>query len=413
MTDTVENTHTVEEADSAENVEIAGTDPGAILFGHAVARSPQATYDHLRRTCPVARSDFAGNGSVYISRYEDVCWALRHPEVFTSEGDGLTIGEQPLIPLQVDPPRHTQYRRFLNPRFVPREIERLEPEVRTLVRRLLDGFADRGHCDFHEEFATPLPSGIFLALMGLPMSDLPVFLRWRDNTIRPDVDPLDFDGAAEIRRQTAREISDYFRAAIAERRANPDEGLLSQIVHGEVAGRELTETELLGIAHLLLLGGLDTVTATLDCMVVFLANNPDFRRQLVEDPSRIPGAIEELLRWETPVMVLPRQVAQPFELGGVQLEAGDNVTLVLGAANLDDEEFGDASVRLGRDPNRHVAFGGGHHLCLGAHLARLEIRVALEEFHARIPDYRISEGAELRFSPGIRQAEQLLLEWDS
>ncbi|MBV8162191.1 MAG: cytochrome P450 [Acidimicrobiia bacterium] len=393
--------------DTAESL-----DPGERLFGHAVAAAPQETYDRLRRTCPVARSEFGGKGSVYISRYDDVCWALRHPEVFTSEGDAIAIGEQPLIPLQVDPPRHTQYRRFLNPRFVPREIERLEPDVRALVRTLLDGFADRGHCDFHDEFATPLPSGIFLALMGLPMSDLAMFLRWRDNTIRPDVDPLDFDGAAAIRKQTAHEISDYFRAAIAERRADPDDALLSQIVHGEVGGRALTETELLGIAHLLLLGGLDTVTATLDCMVVFLATHPEFRQLLVDDPGRIPGAIEELLRWETPVMVLPRTIATAVELGGVALEPGDNVALVLGAANLDDEEFGDTEVRLGRDPNRHVAFGGGHHLCLGAHLARLELRVAFEELHARIPDYRIGESAELRFSPGIRQAESLLLEWD-
>ena len=393
--------------DTAESV-----DPGAILFGHGVAAAPQETYDRLRRACPVSRSDFNGHASVYLTRYEDVCWAFRHPEVFSSEGDALSIGEQPLIPLQVDPPQHTDYRRFLNPRFVPREINRLEPDVRALVRELLDGFADRGRCDFHEEYATPLPSGIFLALMGLPMDDLPQFLQWRDNTIRPDVDPLDFEGAAAIRKQTAHEISDYFRSAIADKRVNPDDRLFSEIIHGRVAGRELTETELLGIAHLLLLGGLDTVTATLDCMIVYLANHPDFRRQLVDDPGRIPQAVEELLRWETPVMVIPRTVAKEVEIGGVTLQPGDIATLVLGAANLDDDEFGDAGVRFGRDPNRHVAFGGGNHLCLGAHLARLEVRIALEEFHARIPEYRIQEGAELQVSPGIRQAERLQLEWD-
>ncbi len=408
MTDTAA---TAETADSAEAP--ASMDPGAELFGHAVADAPQALYDRMRRGCPVARSDFAGQGSVYISRYDDVCWALRHHEYFSSAGDALSIGEQPLIPLQVDPPEHTQYRRFLNPRFVPREIERLEPDVRTLVRQLLDGFADRGHCDFHEEFATPLPSGIFLALMGLSMDDLPQFLRWRDDTIRPDVDPLDFDGAAAIRQQTARQISDYFRAAIADKRANPDDRLFSEIIHGHIDGREFTETELLGIAHLLLLGGLDTVTATLDCMIVYLANHPDFRRQLVDDPGRIPAAVEELLRWETPVMVLPRTVAKEVEMQGVTLRPGDNVTLVIGAANLDEDEFGDPGVRLGRDPNRHVAFGGGNHLCLGAHLARLELRVALEEFHARIPDYRLQAGAKPRFSPGIRQAEHLLLAWET
>jgi cytochrome P450 len=392
--------------DTAESI-----DPAQLLFMSDM-RAPQEMFNTLRGKCPVARHDFMGQNTVYISRYEDVCWAMRHPEYFSSE-DTMEIGEQPLIPLQVDPPRHTQYRRLLNPRFVPREIEKLEPDMRTLVRRLLDGFADRGHCDFHEEFATPIPSGIFLALMGLPMSDLPMFLRWRDNTIRPDVEPGDLEGAATIRRETAHEISEYFRTAIAERReAAPDDRLLSQIIHSTIDGRQLDETELLGIAHLLMLGGLDTVTATLDCMVTYLANHPDRRQQLIDDPGRIPAVIEELMRWETPVMIVPRIVKQDMELGGVSLHAGDGVNLVLGAANLDDDEFADPSVDFDRDPNRHVAFGGGHHLCLGAHLARLELRVALEEFHSRIPDYRIVAGAELRFSPGIRQAEHLPIEWD-
>ncbi|TMK88436.1 MAG: cytochrome P450 [Actinobacteria bacterium] len=393
--------------DTAESI-----DPGALLFMGDAATAPHDTYNKLRRTCPVTRTAFLGQPTVYLSRYEDVCWAMRHPEYFSSENEQMKIGEQPLIPLQVDPPRHTQYRRLLNPRFVPREIEKLESDVRKLVRELLDGFADRGHCDFHEEFATPLPSGIFLALAGLPMSDLPTFLRWRDNTIRPDVDPGDLERAAAIRAETAHEVSEYFRAAIAEKRADPDDRLLSQIVHSSIDGRPLTETELLGIAHLLLLGGLDTVTATLDCMVVYLANHPDRRRVLVDDPGRIPAAVEELLRWETPVMIVPRAVKQDMELGGVHLSAGDGVTLVLGAANLDEDEFADPSVDFDRNPNKHVAFGGGHHLCLGAHLARLELRVALEELHARIPDYRMAPEAELKFSPGIRQAERLLLEWD-
>jgi cytochrome P450 len=388
-------------------------DPGAMLFASDVAVSPHETYDTVRRRCPVARSDFAGETSTYISRYEDVWWALRHPEYFTSEDDSMELGEQPLLPLQVDPPQHTKYRRLLNPRFLPREIGRLEPDVRTLVTRLIDAFADRGHCDFHEEFATPLPSGIFLALMGLPRSDLPMFLRWRDDAIRPDVDPTDFEGAMEIRRKAAHEISEYFRRAIAEHRARPpDDRLLSQIVHFTIDGNELSEKELLGMSHLLLLGGLDTVTATLDCMIAHLATHPERRHQLLDDPARIPAAIEELLRWETPVTVLPRVVKQDLEMSGVQLHAGERITLVLGAANLDEEEFVETEVDFGRDPNRHLAFGGGNHLCLGAHLARLELRVALEELHARIPDYRIPEGVELQVSPGIRQADRLPLEWD-
>jgi cytochrome P450 len=386
------------------------------LFEPGVADDPHGAYAHLRAACPVARSEADGTALVLISRYEDVQWALRHPEHVTSAGGNLQLGEQPLIPLEVDPPEHTEYRRVLNPRFTPKAIAVLEPAVRSLVRELLDTFAARGSCDFHNELATPLPSGIFLALMGLPMDDLPQFLQWRDNTIRPDVAPGDIEGAQRLRAETAAAISDYFRGAIAERRADPDDSLLSSIVHAELGGpdgpRPLDEAELLGICHLLLLGGLDTVTATLDCMITYLVGRPDVRRQLVEDPGLIPGAVEELLRYLTPVMVVPRTIAHDLTLQGVDLMAGDGVALVLGAANGDEDMFGPLSVDLHRENSKHVAFGAGHHLCLGAHLARLELRVALEELHARIPEYRFPEGFSPSFSTGIRQADPLLLEFD-
>ena len=386
------------------------------LFQPGVADDPHDAYTHLRRNCPVARSEMDGTALALISRYDDVQWGLRHPEHLTSAGGNLQLGEQPLLPLEVDPPLHTAYRRILNPRFTPKAIAVLEPNVRSLVRELLDGFAGRGSCDFHAELATPLPSGLFLALMGLPMDDLPQFLQWRDNTIRPDVEMGDIEGAQRIRRETGVAISDYFRGAIAASRANPDDSLLSAVVHASLGApdgeRPLDEAELLGICHLLLLGGLDTVTASLDCMVTYLVQNPDVRRQLVDDPSLIPAAVEELLRFLTPVMVVPRTVAHDLTLQGVDLLAGDGVALVLGAANGDEEAFGPPEVDLHRETNKHVAFGAGHHLCLGAHLARLELRVALEELHARIPDYWFPEGFEPHFSTGIRQADPVLLEFD-
>ena len=382
------------------------------VFSLETADAPHQAYRDLRSQCPVARTEMMGNPVVMVSNYEDVHWAMRHPEYFTSEGGSLELGEQPLLPLQVDPPLHTAYRRMLNPQFVPKEIQKLEPEVRKLVNELIDGFASRGSCDFHEEFATPLPSGIFLALMGLPFEDMPKFLQWRDDSIRPAVEPGDFEGAARIRLETARAISDYFREKIAYWQANPDDdGLFAKIVNSEVEGRPLTEPELLGICHLLLLGGLDTVTATLDCMIVHLARNPADRQRLVDNPASIPNAVEELLRHETPVMVVPRTIAQDFELGGVQLKKDDSVTLMIGAANDDETAFGDCALDLDREQNRHLAFGSGHHLCLGAHLARLELRVALEELHRRLPDYRIPDGVDIHFSPGIRQADRLPLEF--
>ena len=409
------DTNTATDAATGGTTATDAVDPSVVLFG-APADAPHEGYRQLLEECPVARANgtLDPTETVYISGYDDVCWAVRHPEIFSSAG-AVEIGqEQPLIPLQQDPPLHTSYRRLLNPPFTPKRIATLEPDVRRLVVELIDAFADRGHCDFNDEFATPLPSTIFLRLMGLPLSDLPMFLQWRDNIVRPDVDPADFDAAEEIRARTGKEIKTYFEAAIDAAKADPGEGLLGELVHAEFEGRELTRDELLGISQLMLLGGLDTVTATLDCMITYLARHPERRRQLVEDPGVIPTAVEEMLRAETPVQVIARTVAQPVNVHGVDLKAGDPVMLVLGAANVDATVFGDpTSVDFDRDAARHVAFGGGNHRCVGAHLARLELRVALEEFHRRIPDYRIADDEEVHFSPGIRQASKLPLVWDT
>jgi cytochrome P450 len=166
------------------------------------------------------------------------------------------------------------------------------------------------------------------------------------------------------------------------------------------------------MCHLLMLGGLDTVTATLDCMVSYLAEHPDRRRALADDPALVDTVVEELLRAETPVVMVPRVVAQDATIAGVDVKAGDHAVIILGAADTDGAEFPDAeSVVFDREKNRHVAFGAGPHRCLGSHLARMELRVAIEEFHKRIPDYRIQDDVDLHFSPAIRQAADLRLEW--
>jgi cytochrome P450 len=387
------------------------TDPAMELFSPETADAPQQAYRDLRAKCPVARSTMGVNGaSVLISSFEELNWALKHPEYFSSE-DAVAIGnDRPLIPLQIDPPDHAKYRRLLDPEFSPKKMAALEPDFRVLVNQVIDKFADEGECDFHEDFATPLPSTFFLRLTALPLSDLPVFLQWRDNIIRPDVEPGDFDAATEIRAATGREIYAYFEKALDERSAQRDDGLLSRLLDAEIEGHSLTREELLDICYLLIIAGLDTVTATLDCFVHRLARHPEERRRLVDDLSLAPAVVEEYMRFESPVMVTPRTVKQDVTVGGVELHAGDNVTLVLGAGNLDDAEFENPdTVAFDRGRNRHLSFGGGAHRCLGSHLARLEVRVALEEWHRRIPDYRIPEGADFHFSPGIRQTNALPL----
>jgi cytochrome P450 len=385
-----------------------------MLFEPGVANDPHPAYARMRSECPVQRgAGWDGHPNVIVSRYEDVIWALKHPEVFSSAPEAVNIGqEQKLIPLQVDPPEHAKYRRFLDPEFSPKRMAALEPEVRTLVNTLIDKFFDRGSANVHEELATPLPSGVFLALMGLPMSDLAMFLQWRDDTIRPDVPPNDFEAATAVRERVGHEITAYFDTMVEERRANPDDTLLSRIAQGQVDDRLLTREETLGICHLLMLGGLDTVTATLDCALAYLAANPERRRAVVDDPALAAVAVEELLRHQSPVMMVIRILKEDCELGGQQLEAGDHAMILIGSANSDDTEFADATgVDLERESNRHLAFGAGPHRCLGSNLARVELRVALEEWHRRIPDYRIAEGTELTYSLGIRQTAELPLVW--
>src|SRR5258706_2712128 len=182
----------------------------------------------MQPECRVKRSrGLLGGHSVNVSRYEDVMWALRHPEVFSSN-DVVNIGnDMPLIPLSVDPPDHRKYRRLLDPEFSPTKMAALEPESRALVNRIIDEFVARGECEFHEDFATPLPSTIFLALVGLPQSDLPQFLRWRDDTIRPAA--RNEEEAQRIREAAGQAINDYFVAALEEKTANPDDRLLTRV----------------------------------------------------------------------------------------------------------------------------------------------------------------------------------------
>ncbi|BBU22312.1 cytochrome P450 [Mycobacterium xenopi] len=367
---------------------------------------PQPMYKALRESAPVFRSPQA----VVLSRLSDIEMALKHTELFSSNMDAVDLGNlRPLIPLQIDPPEHAKYRRILDPLFTPREMARREPEVTKLVNEMIDGFADRGECDFHAEFAVPLPCTVFLQLLGLPLEDLDKFLAWKDGVIRPE-GVRGYEKHGQAAAPAARQIYDYFERAIDDHIAHPRDDVLSALIAADVEGQPLSREELLDICFLFLIAGLDTVTDSLDCFFVYLARHPEQRRLLVEQPDILPSAIEELLRWETPVPGVARVAMQDVEVGGCPISKGERVSPLLGAANTDPAEFPDPEVvDFRRNPNRHRAFGAGPHRCLGSHLARMELRVALHEFHRRIPDYEIPPGTELKYTRGLRSVEALPL----
>jgi cytochrome P450 len=231
----------------------------------------------------------------------------------------------------------------------------------------------------------------------------------KDGIIRPGHVTGTAEGSAPAQahqQQVADSIYEYFDKVLDERRLAPRDDLVSRFMSAEVDGATLSREDILDICFLFLIAGLDTVTATLDCMFSFLAQHPEHRRQLVEDPDVIPSAIEELLRWETPVMLVARAAVEDTMLGGCPVSRGDSVILMLGSANTDEDEVDDADlVRFDREVNRHIAFGGGIHRCLGSHLARMELRVALREWHRRIPEYSVRPGHTLVYTPSIRSIE--------
>lgn len=390
---------------SVSSEKAADFDPREFL-DPANSANPQPFWARLRSIGPVVPGLF---GNVQVVGRAEVEFALQNPQIFSSAMDAVDLGQKrPLIPLQVDPPDHVKYRRLLDPIFAPREMARIEGDVTELVNNLIDGFIDRGECEFGDEFAVPLPSAVFLKMMGMPISDLDMFLEMKDGIIRPQ--GADLDEVRDNQRASAEHIDDYFSSALKEREKDRRDDLMSRFLDAEVAGEKLSEDEILGMCFLLLLAGLDTVTDTLECDFAYLAQHEGARRAIVANPDLIPSAVEELLRWETPVTALGRVAAVDTEIAGCPISKGTKVGIALGAANTDDSAApGAAEVDLARSPNRHLAFGGGVHRCLGSHLARMELRVALREWHRRIPDYHIPAGTELSYSPGLRQIAQLPL----
>ncbi len=374
-------------------------------------RNPQPLYKMMRDLAPVVNVNRNNMNTTVVAKHDDVLTVLRTPEIFSSSADAVHIGQiRPLIPLQIDPPDHNKYRKLLDPLFAPKRIAALEGRTRELVNGLIDAVIDDGHANFHEAVAEPLPSTVFLELLGLPVSRTKEFVALKDGIIRPEAHSVD-ERLVKVTETGAR-IYAVLEEVVDDRAANRRVDFISDFLDSEVDGERLTRDEVVDICYLFFLAGLDTVTASLDCFLAFLAQHPDHRQRLVDDPEIIPAAIEEMLRWETPVTGVARIALQDTELSGCPIAKGSFVAPMLASANTDEGFWDDAdTVDFDRTVNKHLAFGGGVHRCLGSHLARMELRVALEEWHRRIPRYRIADGVELLHSQSLRQVDNLELVW--
>ena len=331
-----------------------------------------------------------------IIKHADALFALRHWEYFSNEG-ATPFPRDPndyfyFIPIEIDPPQHRKYRNIVDPLFSPQGVLKLESVIRQRAKDLLDQFADEGECEFTTAFGRPLPVSVFLDIMGLPQNMRDTFVQWAVDLLHAK-DRETMGGAME-------NIVAYIKQAIAEKKAHPDEGVISRIAHAAPDGQPLSEKEVFGFVIFLFIGGLDTVFATLNNIWLWLARNPERSREIIARPKDIDNIVEELLRrWS--VTFSGRVVAQDIELRGVKMKKGDRITSVLPACNFDPEVFPDPlEVNFDRPRKTILAFTVGVHSCMGAHLARLELKISLQEWLKRIPNFSVKPGAQIVYRPG-------------
>jgi cytochrome P450 len=335
-------------------------------------------------------------GAWHLTHHEDCYFVLRHPELFTTAG-ATPFPRDPnnyfyFIPLEIDPPNHRKYRAILDPMLSPRAVAQLEANIYARCNALIDDFIDKGEVEFTKAFGRPLPVSVFLDLMGLPQDMLDTFVEWAMTLLHGQ------DRAASAR--VMGEISTYLSKVIEEKTAKPDEGAISAIIQARPDGEPLTEREIFGFTFFLFIAGLDTVFAALNNIFVWLAQNPDRRAEIIANPDNLNNAVEELLRVFA-VTFSGRTLTQDYELQGVQLKKGDKITSILPAANFDPAVFPDPTkVDFTRPRKPQLAFAGGVHSCMGAHLARLEVKACIDVFLKRIPDFQLKPGAKIEYWPG-------------
>ncbi|HXO50895.1 MAG TPA: cytochrome P450 [Mycobacterium sp.] len=350
--------------------------------------TPQALFSEKAGTVRAEKS----NGVWNLYRHDDIIKINRHPAILGNGGQGGSFGnDNPLIPLEIDGEDHKKWRKLLDPIFGPKQMFPLEAQIRQLAGELIDKFASRGEAELSDEFCVPLPSLTFLRLVGAPVEDLDFFLDFKQGVIHPEgdtVEEMDANMAA-----AGGKLLEYFVKFLAERRAETEQkdDIIAVLLRSEVDGEPIAELDLLNILFLLMFAGLDTVTSSLSCLFAWLGQHPDERNRLVADRSLLPAAIEEILRYESPVPSGQRFATEDIDLGdGLVLKSGDIIHAFWAAANVDPTHYDNPlMVDFGRGRQSHIVFASGTHRCLGSHLARMELRIALDEILTRIPDYTV------------------------
>lgn len=342
-----------------------------------------------------------------IRRAADIRAIYNDTENFYKQGNtqlASLIGEDwDIIPTELDPPRHSGFRTALNPGFSPAKMAALDGRVRERARHYVDRFKDKGHCEFVKDFAIPFPVTIFLDLLDFPLAEIDQFLEWENILLRSND-----NGSRAI---TVRAVKTYLLKAIADRKKNPGDDLISKTLQLEVDGRRWTDEEVFGHCMNLYLGGLDTVTANLGLHFHHLATHAEDQEMLRAQPSKVVVAIEELLR-AYPAVTTLRICRNPYTLDGVTIMPGDYVAMSTPLAGRDPDLYDQPNqVRLDRKPS-HLTLGFGIHRCLGQHLARRELQIAMQEFLAAIPSFSIEPGFRVPFFLGnVIHVEQLRLVW--
>jgi cytochrome P450 len=368
------------------------------------------TYDEQRAQFPLYRNEF-GPGFWTVVNYEGILQIMQDHETF-SNSVVTALDPNPAfkwIPEMLDGDEHRQWRRQLGPLFAPGAVERLDGAIRQRAAELVDDIAGRGSCDFMADFAQRFPTTIFLEMMGLPIDELDQFMEWEHDILHL---------GASVPERKEKQIAAMmavvgrFSTILAERRVEPRDDIVSKALQYQIDGEPVTDADLLSFCLLMFMAGLDTVSVTLGWSFLHLANNDDDRAQIVADPASIPTAMEEFLRAYA-IVIPARKVMADVEVQGCPMKAGDMVAIPLIAATRDEAAFpGAMTVDINRQHNNHIAFGAGPHRCLGSHLARRELRIAVEEWHKRIPNYRVPAGSELFETGSQLGLEALPLEWD-